>query len=595
MSVLEALEPRLAPAGIVAVNLNAQGVLTLTGDADANSVAISDNGNGTWSISDVTNSGTLFRYQGNDVADLTFSAPLKNIKASLGDGADQITLQGLSLTGSVTIQDTASSVDAADQVTLLANSIQGGVKIASGGSDDVITLADNAIGGLLNIDAGQGTDQLHLGAGSYGDVKLSLGSNGSNGEETPELINFTSTTGPINIQGSLTARASTSGYSGMHFGASDFHVSGHLNLHGGGVSVGTYFNLAGGGTEIGGNFNYRGGLGNDIIEAFTGTSFTVAGRTDIRASGGENYFGFAGSDTVSFGQVHANTGQGAFTLDIMGANISLESLTVKGGGSYEGSVNIHGETVSITNDVTIENISNFSNLPPDEMLDGAYGLSIGGNESLTIGGDVTVIAKKSVDTVQINGGSGSIGHFTYLSRNYDANASISGVTVNGDVNISASGGGSSTFYLSNLVVTGDLNISSHSSTDDPFGLALDGVEIHLASILGNTSIIQRGDSMGIVSISDSTLQGSLDLHTGAGNDEVTFGSPYGGDSTNHFHGAVRILLGSGDDRLMLDTASGISANHFDSTFEARGGAGTDTYAYSAADDLFSTPPVFLSF
>src|SRR5260221_73358 len=89
---IELLETRIAPAGVITVTVSG-GVLTLSGDVNANSVTVNALDAGTVDL--VPAAGTHLLFHGADSAG-TVNVPVAQpvLVAKLGGGADALTLNG---------------------------------------------------------------------------------------------------------------------------------------------------------------------------------------------------------------------------------------------------------------------------------------------------------------------------------------------------------------------------------------------------------------------------------------------------------------------------------------------------------------------
>jgi hypothetical protein len=178
---IQPLEQRMLMAGDVGFQLN-NGTLTLTGDADANDIAIFQQINngvptpGTFLVSGLN--GTTINHNGTSSGYLT---GVNNISVSLGDSGDHLTLGFKRPDGSLTPfnLDSNLSVDMGDgnnTVDLLGTTIRGEASISSGDLDDTITvsgnfqrsLSINPNGGLdfVQVNKATVTNDLNIAAGT---------------------------------------------------------------------------------------------------------------------------------------------------------------------------------------------------------------------------------------------------------------------------------------------------------------------------------------------------------------------------------------------------------------------------------------------
>ncbi|MDZ4288989.1 MAG: hypothetical protein U0984_13565, partial [Prosthecobacter sp.] len=167
-SVIETLEPRLAPAGTVILT-TVGGVLTITGDVDNNGLRVLDvPGTGKWSINDAL-SGTSFILNGVPQAVLPFLIPAQNaIKATLGAGNDQIeifgsgTPSGMILSGALTVSGgTGNDTFFLGSSSSQSLQILGAAAIDMGDGNDLVqTNASVLFGGTTTFKTGAGNDSV---------------------------------------------------------------------------------------------------------------------------------------------------------------------------------------------------------------------------------------------------------------------------------------------------------------------------------------------------------------------------------------------------------------------------------------------------
>ncbi|MDZ4287343.1 MAG: hypothetical protein U0984_05265 [Prosthecobacter sp.] len=134
LPVVESLEPRLAPAGVIAA-IVAGGVLKLTGDAVDNGLTVTEISPDTLRLTGT--GGTLISLSGAaGVATIDIANVDKGILADLKQGNDTLTISAAAFSGDVNVQ--------------------------LGIDDNTLTLADLALGGNLIVNGLNGTDTVSL-------------------------------------------------------------------------------------------------------------------------------------------------------------------------------------------------------------------------------------------------------------------------------------------------------------------------------------------------------------------------------------------------------------------------------------------------
>ena len=200
-SVLESLESRLAPAGIVTLNLSG-GVLSLTGDALNNDLQITESG-GDWTIASQSGGSTQFSMNGGPLLpSITFAAPA-SLSANLGAGNDDVLISQAILPGTVSIDGGEGN----DAVDLTGTSINGMASVRLGNGSDYFTAGGNLFFGKgLSVDLGAGQNTFDLNA-------RSLISNGSisaiAGGSAIDKQTFILAAEVADVKGSVTLRTST--------------------------------------------------------------------------------------------------------------------------------------------------------------------------------------------------------------------------------------------------------------------------------------------------------------------------------------------------------------------------------------------------
>jgi len=286
-SVLESLEPRLAPAGTVILT-TAGGVLTITGDASINEIHIEDlPTTGMWKIHD-DGSGTNFILNGLAVGTSEDILAQTTIKATLGDGDDILTILPSGAPSSMLIT--------------------GGLTINAGKGNDIITVGDTSTSqrmmlGAVTVDLGEGNDTFNttMSAVWGGAVKIMGGLGNDN-----VSINAASSSADHVFSKGLTVD--------LGVGDDDFNITANRVAITGALTV----------TAAGG-----GGTSPQIN--LTGPQLMVDGAVTLSAAAGNASFqiGNATSDTYHFSSgVKINGGTGNDVVTILGNHTSVGAIVV---------------------------------------------------------------------------------------------------------------------------------------------------------------------------------------------------------------------------------------------------------------------------
>ncbi|MES2596432.1 MAG: hypothetical protein V4662_13890 [Verrucomicrobiota bacterium] len=350
-SVIEALETKVAPAGTVAA-VFAGGVLTLTGDLDANLVTLTETTPDMFTLVGV--SGTLVQFNGGTVSGtVIFTEAVHTIKVDLKEGGDTFTLVNADLTKDLTINQ--------------------------GIGDNTTSLNNVLIGGNVLVQGGSGADTVNLNTNFYsqGNVTFNLGDGANSVLETA---------GIITIQGMLS-------YTGGN--ASDIVNLGVTSF----LSVGSIKAATGGG---GGGFILQSQGALSVGGAVNVTTLDHAGVLFTMTLSAEQNAFFGGPITVKHGV-------GSSTVTLIGTDSLqiLGSVSVTNGHSTGTSgVSIISSAITIEGGLTIKNgngvFTNIINSPTGHLeVTGAISITngnTGGNsvnqisaKSLDIGGGITFV------------------------------------------------------------------------------------------------------------------------------------------------------------------------------------------------------------
>ncbi|MES2735557.1 MAG: hypothetical protein V4672_04515 [Verrucomicrobiota bacterium] len=554
-SVLESLEPRLAPAGVVNITV-AGGVLTLTGDSDANQIEVFDLGGGRWRIEDST-LGTQFSvFGGAPGAGVTLDA-VNSIKANLGDGGDTLHLRDLEMRGTVAVLGGAGT----DVLTIERCNTLGALSFDGGSDGNTLTVRDGFHAGLT-FKGGTATDSVTFFDSSFSrPVSLNFGVGSSN-------FNMI---GDNTIQGNLSLIAM--GNSGA---AHNYAMDSGINSILGSVT----FKL----TE--GTLNFTAGL-------LLGDSLRITGGLTVNAGAGPDAVLLTRDISVG-GTFALNLGNGTNSTSCL----DLVSLAV-GSFSYKGGLNtdnmdlvasrftaLKGVTVSAGDDV---NVISF-NVTGTTYIGGAVNL-MGGRDidNFQINGNLTVV--KGAITFKLGNGSnsasfspteGQAGSVSYIGGTGLDSLTVglpvwltNPITIFGNVT-SSMGTGQSESLINDAVVHGNVTHTSNVSA----GVA-DLLFIRNSVIQGTTTVNMTGAANSLVHVNDSLFNKAFSVSTGLGADSVFLDT----DNVNNiryslFKGPVKILLGAGDDTFQSGDVSTtiFLGSDFSSSVLIDGGLGIDNAA-----------------
>ncbi len=145
----EALETRIAPAGLVTVTFSHHGVLELSGDAEANRIDVIKT-SGALQITDLGDGDTQFKYRGELLDLVTINSPIRKFEVLAESGvAKTLSVHGLTTSRSVGIALADGS-----EVTLDSVNIGGALGIGPSGHLGSLRLTGDVvkIGGVLSVE-----------------------------------------------------------------------------------------------------------------------------------------------------------------------------------------------------------------------------------------------------------------------------------------------------------------------------------------------------------------------------------------------------------------------------------------------------------
>lgn len=638
-SSLESLEPRLAPAGLLTLTA-AGGVLTISGDATDNGIQIVDvPTTGRWQINNYGGLTTTFRYNGIDIASGDTIPAQSSIKATLGDGDDQIeilpsgTPSSMMLPGGITIN--AGKGD--DQVYLGSNTSQelvvGAVSVDLGEGDDSFgSTLNGTYTGAVKVLGGLGDDEVRIDGSSTDQVFLQgLVLDLGKGENTTTLDAFR-----LSIAGALTILdAGDVGTNPSISLISDtLTVDGVVSIS---VAAGNSYIAIGDETsdvqQFGAGLRITGGTGNDEV-FFLGIQTIDSGVTvDLKAGNNSTTFGigssFAAASLSILGGADAdsvlvdnnavivvnagfslNLGSGAntWTTD-PGAQITAGSLSYLGGTGSD-TLNYAGATLRVLGAMTV-----------NTGTDGFGDVDLNPTTSAYIGGLLTITGGKGSDDIDFNTpdlrinaglrmslGEGTnslgtlgaslqvVGGLSYAggTGSDSVNLGNSSLIITKALSFNSTGAGSNRLYVSGTTASiGSVSYVGGTGSDAFFLGHTDGTSTTRLTVNGAVTG-NLGTGIASTSINDSRVLGAFNL-TLAGksteSDSVTlFQSTFNGvvnintgagTSTTNFgdvivRGAFTLNTGAGNDTVSLETTADAAESHWFGVVRILTGAGSDT-------------------
>ncbi|HAL70697.1 MAG TPA: hypothetical protein DCP71_02880 [Verrucomicrobiales bacterium] len=553
LACLEALETRLAPAGLVTITL-ANGVLTIAGDSGDNIVEITESSPGIWRAQDLSGSGTEFAFNGQPPSSaVSFFIPTGGVKVDLKEGNDNFNLGGLDIAGPLTVTDKAGN----DDLGLFETHISGAVKIDLGIGTDTVAISRTSIGGALSLKMGSGDDGVALGSGYYQAVTVDLGT-GTNtfGLDAGE---------PLRIQGNLSVVSAGGALetTGMVLATDNAIIHGHVSLKvlAGSSQVDFGF-FVGNHLRIIGNLSLQTAAGNDQVRLTQ--DLTVGGQLSLKLGEGDNDVSSLGLQSFSLGSLAYTGGKGDDILDLRGTTATIAgSVTTTLGSGGSNVVDINPTTSlfiggSFTYKGSTGNDLLYISGPRAEIYGPLNFTGLSGVNSLSL---VPVLGR--FGPINANGGAQ-----TDLFTLGSFSGSTVEITVLGKVNVNH-GGGPSSLVVSDVTHHGALIVANAGGTN---------MYIQDSQMNGPVSLKATGNSNSFFDLSDTTFVGAFSLTTGGGADTVLLDTSTGTSRVNLFRSQSTISLGAGDDlfRAGNTPVAPNQGNAFGGVLTVSGGSGTDT-------------------
>ncbi|MEN3941828.1 hypothetical protein WJU23_11085 [Prosthecobacter sp. SYSU 5D2] len=534
-SVLEVLEARFAPAGLVSLNLTAAGALSITGDAQNNDFIITESGD-QWTISSLPGGTTEFSLNGGAAQSvLTFDAP-DSVKATLGGGNDEMVLDGVLIPKTLNI----NTGDGDDIVELASASIFGTTKVVMGNGNDLFTAGGELYFAKgMNVNLGKGANTFDVSADtllSDGNILATAGGTAFEGQ----LFAFSTGIGEVN--GSLTMRTTTASFTDFivgDFGSDSLVVTKAMTLQ---SAAGEDIVTLRGDLFVEGVFSMRLGNGNNSVVTTDLDELGASGLT-YKGGSGVDYFLLEARDVVVDGHFAFTGGAGTNTLDLFTSEYLgiTKNLTYKGGTGDDTFI-VDGPTAVVTGTVSMAGSSG-SNFMGINAVEGDFG-------SLRYTGGA---GYDLVDVGEFEGGSDLISIYGPVSLRLGA----------GDADV----------QILHADIFGNLTITTNAA----FGF-VDEVRLFESDFRGNVNVNMSGSADSYVEVRNGIFDRNVTVSTGRGFDEIRFDT----DTTvpgiySWFDGYVRINMGAGDDIFYAGSNPAVEnvGNDFNWYVDVYGGTGYD--------------------
>lgn len=541
--VLESLEPKIAPAGVVTILYNSgTNSLTITGSAGNDDFIMTHTANDSWRFTS-TNNDTQFVVNGDPAVTSINNLPITlTTKINLGDGNDSVRLESDGTFNGQTVI------------------LEGAVEILGGKGNDTVAFKSNlapVFNGLTKFDLGDGYDTLQFeGSATFANkVTISAGTGGA------DIV-----IGPFGTQTFTKGLTVDLGSGGGRLFTSDLDVSGgklEIKSSGGASSLLVLDGLLN--TDQGVNITLGSSVNSVIFGDFNPNESVIGGPLNIVTSGGTDAVNVIGTLKVS-GAISINMKDGANQFAInAGATLQASSILLKGGKS--------GLDVSIANnaalttstfftvDVKANTLDNnlFTLATNDTLKIGTTFNYLGGaaNDTLNFGTNAEVAASGDM-IVSLGGGANSV-DFNNADVILGGSLKVTGLTGADSVNMSGEldvlgsilinlGAGTNSFSNAggDVRVIGALSYTGGAGTDN---IALGGVDL----IVGQSLTMAAGDGDNQVQIHATNAQlSSLSYTGGKGQDQVYLGvNAFGDAGSTYLTGGVTAKLGAGLNRLLL--------------------------------------------
>lgn len=564
----ESLERRALLAGDVLANLNS-GVLTLTGDTEANSLTVVQTGAGAYTVTGV---GTTI----NGVANLEFTGLTGGLNIDLGAGADAFTFTGLPLggaieaafSGAVNIQGGLGG----DSIAFENANTTGDVTINGGDDDDTLVVTNVNSDANITIRAAAGADSVTVTSVQAGG---NLAVRSGIGDDEVFVTDAIAT--------NMTVRT---GLGEDIVELDSLSVDGHLDVN----------------TTL-----IVGGSAADADEMVVSTDLADVDRVDITASNSASFIMEVGAESDIVGisdfsatgnvSLHLSSGHDSLTL----TTASMNNLTLSLGSaddtvvaielSVAGNLAVDANTGSDNVTIGAGSVGGVGTLEVDSTIAGNFSALMGAGDdqlyvlNVAVSGSSDLRAHAGHDSVGVQGG--AFAPLTIDTSTGDDSVGVGSAHLGGSTNIRL-GAGIDELAVVSVSLGGDVSIEADASSDD----------VVMAEVTGSgniSAVLGAGNDK--FEISDSTFAGDIEVNGQAGHDTIsletstvthaTVNGSTGDDNVTFLtmvvNGNVNAQLDFGSDKF---SALGLTATG-DVTVD--GSTGDDQISLSAvtADELFA--------
>jgi hypothetical protein len=548
ISHIEALEGRIAPAGVITVTFD-NGALVLTSDDGSHELAITALDATTVRL--LGTNGTVFSMDGGAETDtLVLTTPIKSLSVELGSGADQMSVSGLSVAGDIGI-DLGDGLNA---LTLDSITTKRGLAITGGDQDDDIEIegALTAAKKDIVIDLGNGDNGLSLESALL-DVGGTLAYTGGNGADN------------VSVDGSLRTRGSAQ----FGWGGGDNDFSAQVSL----IS-----SLSIGRDLIFDSSASTSALGQVATIALGGIALNVKGTLRVTDGAGSLDFNPSSGPGLIAKIGGANIVTGAGEAKISFTNSAVASKAVVIDASESSTTN--PDPNAIASQVTLGGFS------------GSFSSSLtyiggAGNDSVTM--QLLGAQVKGPSSLKMDLGNGNNTVQAISFAGFFKNVAVTGGTGTDNVTIAAleaslssividngDGGASTQIQLAGSKV-GQIKVTNGTGA----GTGLVGLGF-LDSQIGSVSYVSDlsennvvvGGGGGFFASSNFSVK-NFEVTTGGGNDSVGFQT-----ANAKFSGGAKLTLGDGNNQV-----NGLLANAMFKSLTVTAGDGTDGLQFTGAGNL----------
>jgi len=502
---LEVLEERIAPAGNIVVTTGG-GILTLTGDGEANAFTIDDAGLGPDHFRITPGAGTTVDGSASPLMLIGF----RGIKMNLGGGDDSVSLHGIAVAKDVQI-DGGAGID-----TVLVDSFS-----TIGGS---LTLTDADLSQFVDVGVAHNVKIVYTADGHY-TVHMNRGQVDGNfsimnrGQDLFSHFDFDSSS----IAGSLTVSNKT----GAH-GFGDASTLSILATLVGGVKVkgGTgdyYFDFINSDTVQGkGGISLSYGVG-DVTTLIDNS--TVYGSVSVKTAGGLPAVAYdtaftLRNDTEITGKLIVRTFDTDDVVTLDGAYVVKGMNINTGTGDFAATMHdcgIGGERIGTT-------IKTY----PSVIAQTASGWSF------------------SDDTTTVTFNEVEMGPLAMKLRSQDAHVTFDHYANIGNLSVTTQGG-NDVVDFNNCRIGGNIAVKTGAGNDSVFFDVVDARSaLSIDTGAGNDSVLMDAGTTGTGSL-PGEYAGPVKIALGAGDDFLQMGNPGVNGNYGDYHMAVVLNGGSGND------------------------------------------------